>query len=727
MFESRYSEILNDLVYELSALVTKDINDSGEIKFKDVNAEIRYFSNMYVDYILMTKKFDYLYNDIATNKGQANIVYDIIQFCMGRIYELRLHMIQLDFCEFQYLDDILLSRGILPSDYVSQAQISKIFVKYELARQARCKIHAMKLKALSDVKTLMIDTADKQMFTDIVKRSFFRKNTFPHLKDEDSFSESDYESEASEQSESSESTDELQLLDDVITDIHCQKVYQSLIDQWMLETRSLTGSMPPFVTNEYNGFLHIFQNKTKEDLKSIVSEVVNKSKSAKTKIRNPQNQKKKDETKKNTKTDPIKMKISKFTKCLNQSIQAYADDFLIGSNNNLPDNLTSLKFDFSNPKNIQELHAMLDKDVTTIQKAFDKKVKMAVNPINLTVNEKTRRKYKKRNTKTTLSRKTFSSIIGELVLHNIISVPEETLEQFVGESQLIGSYLRENGFEPMPNLIDVRTLATIMLAFPLVSQKIWEAIEHPIKTVLLAGPKGCGKGLLTRSLCGSTGALLVDLSPSNLHKKYKGKVGQKMLRLLISQVVQNTKPIVIYMRDCDVLFTRKLSKAEKKMQPKKMMKFVRDIKKLLKPDKRVIIIGTSSNPQRMMRKRAENFFNFNILIPRPNYGSRYEIWATLLKQISGTDTCSEDFIRTLANVSDGFCGGQFKHALSQVYSKERMTRLDYDPVEVDEIYSKLSCLDMVFKDDEDLLKKWYLKTSLASKRDVDTFEEEIEY
>ena len=64
-------------------------------------------------------------------------------------------------------------------------------------------------------------------------------------------------------------------------------------------------------------------------------------------------------------------------------------------------------------------------------------------------------------------------------------------------------------------------------------------LQAPLtKSILLAGPRGCGKRMLVHALCNEVGANLFDLSPANLAGKYPGKDGLRMLMHLVLKVPQ---------------------------------------------------------------------------------------------------------------------------------------------------------------------------------------------
>ena len=131
------------------------------------------------------------------------------------------------------------------------------------------------------------------------------------------------------------------------------------------------------------------------------------------------------------------------------------------------------------------------------------------------------------------------------------------LKQFIGNISYRGAEMKASGVEPNPGPGDIRRLITEYCILPLGkhprnSQKSIQIInifrlgsEHlrenttPIKSVLLAGPEGCGKSMLLNAICTELGATLFDLTATNIVGKYPGKSGLNMLLHLVSKV---TKP-----------------------------------------------------------------------------------------------------------------------------------------------------------------------------------------
>lgn len=57
-----------------------------------------------------------------------------------------------------------------------------------------------------------------------------------------------------------------------------------------------------------------------------------------------------------------------------------------------------------------------------------------------------------------------------------------------------------------------------------------------VRSLLITGPRLCGKNMLINAICTEIGAVLFDLSAVNIVGKYPGKTGLVMLIHLINKV-----------------------------------------------------------------------------------------------------------------------------------------------------------------------------------------------
>ena len=321
---------------------------------------------------------------------------------------------------------------------------------------------------------------------------------------------------------------------------------------------------------------------------------------------------------------------------------------------------------------------------------------------------------KKKKEKDLTSDRTIESLYEELVDEGIlVRHPKIQLSEFVGEFSYLGSTLRQANIEPMPSLSDVRRIITEFCVLPLGSQAIHEKAPF-IKSVLIAGPRGVGKKTLVNCICTESGANLFDLTASNIVGKYPGKAGLNMMLHMVFKVARQMQPSVVYIGDAEKTFMKKVPKTDK-TDPKRLKKDLPKILKTLKPEDRVMIVGTSKSPFDAEVKPLCHAYQKVVLIPRPDYASRYCLWRELIIKRKGVITDNLD-VSSLAKVSDGYTPGHVIEAINQVLSERRRQQLVKKPLTASEFIPPLAKIDPIYKEEEEAFKTWYTKTPLGKKR-----------
>lgn len=61
-----------------------------------------------------------------------------------------------------------------------------------------------------------------------------------------------------------------------------------------------------------------------------------------------------------------------------------------------------------------------------------------------------------------------------------------------------------------------------------------------VKSVLVVGPRGCGKSHLVQAVAYEAGATLMDLTATNIVGRYPGRAGLNMLTHLVMKVTHCT-------------------------------------------------------------------------------------------------------------------------------------------------------------------------------------------
>nr|XP_060481856.1 dynein regulatory complex protein 11 [Panthera onca] len=320
----------------------------------------------------------------------------------------------------------------------------------------------------------------------------------------------------------------------------------------------------------------------------------------------------------------------------------------------------------------------------------------------------------KKDTDLTADR-TIESLYKELVEEGLlIRALNVNLSDYIGEYSYLGTTLRRVSIEPMPSLLDVRQLIALYGILPLGSATVHENAPL-VKSLLLAGPSGVGKKMLVHAICTETGANLFDLSAANIAGKYPGKDGLQMMLHMVSKVARQLQPSVVWIGDTEKTFYKKVPSAERMMEPKRLKKQLPKILRLLKPDDRILIVGTTQRPFDAELQSFCKVYQKIILVPRPDYASRFVLWKQIIQRNGGIITNALN-ISCLAKVTDGFTQGHIVQVVKGVLTDRRIHRQNYKPLVAAEFVAALTRMSPVYQEEEESFKDWYAKTPMGKKR-----------
>ncbi|KAI5108887.1 IQ and AAA domain-containing protein 1 isoform X1 [Silurus meridionalis] len=519
-----------------------------------------------------------------------------------------------------------------------------------------------------------------------------------------------------------------------------KETLQDQIRQWFLECRDATGKFPDFPSIEDGGSSSIFAQRTPEEVAAELAakeQEKEKKKSKGKKDKNTVKEKKKDKKGKTKgkvgKADTAeeeekgwKMSPSNFLPTVVQGTKIYqevwqARDESQNFNQHFDPELVReekrmeveveirVQVDELMRQELKNLKLVVDRD-----KGIKKKKGKKANKKKKKKAKKGGKKKKKKEKDLTADR-TVESIYEELVLEGILIQPKAVnLRDYLGEYSYLGTSLRQADIEPMPSLSDVRQLIALYGVLPLGSQSVHE--RGPlIRSLLLAGPSGVGKRMLLHALCTETGANLFNLSPANLTGKYPGKSGLEYLLHMVLKVARQLQPSVIWIGDAEKTFYKKVPKQEKEMEPKRLKKDLPKVVKSIKAEDRVLLVGTSRRPFDADLKAMCKVYKKIILIPRPDYASRINLWKELLKMRGVRFSPSLD-LSSLAKVTDGYTQGHILHAVGSVLTSQRLSQQTKKPLTAMEFIPPLARQNPVYKEEEEAFKGWYSQTPLGKRR-----------
>lgn len=287
-------------------------------------------------------------------------------------------------------------------------------------------------------------------------------------------------------------------------------------------------------------------------------------------------------------------------------------------------------------------------------------------------------------------------------------------------------------------MAQIRQAVTEYAILPLGSEQC-KAKTQQIKSLLLYGPKGSGKTLMAEAIANETGAIFMNLSPSNLAGKFQGKTGPTKLMHMAFTVARDPSmaPAVIYIDECDQMLAKGAGKGKKAKSAggdEGPARFKKDLLtyagNALGLEHRVIIIGCSSEPQGGDPKDIKSLFDKKLYLPKPDYASRVMIWQKAIMEAltlgssewSGNHPSylptgwrdepgarpefvpvhlDDEFdLSTLAHISEGYTAGSIRKAVKQTLTKRRVDRLGKRELKEKEFVSALSRCPVNYQEDD---------------------------
>ncbi|XP_075036492.1 dynein regulatory complex protein 11 isoform X1 [Mixophyes fleayi] len=505
------------------------------------------------------------------------------------------------------------------------------------------------------------------------------------------------------------------------------------IRQWFIECRHATGKFPDLPEEEDGGSKVIFAQKTPEEVAAELAakeEAKDKKKKGKKEKGKKKGKKEKDKAKgkkgkgKEQEEEPgWKMSPSQFLPGITSANHTYEGVWQNRDESwNLHQTHDSELIKEDKRKEVEEeiriqVDELMRQELQNLKLAVDrdksKKKKGKKGGKKKKKGKKSGKKKKKKEKDLTPDR-TIDSLYEELVTEGLLIKPKPvTMSNFIGEYSYLGTTLRQADIEPMPSLSDVKQLLVLYGVLPLGCESVYEKAPL-VKALLLAGPAGVGKKMLVNAVCNETGANLFNLSPSNIAGKYPGKSGLQMMLHMVLKVARQVQPSVIWIEDAEKTFCKKVPKTEKQLDPKRLKKDLPKLLKSIKPEDRILVVGTSQRPFDAEVKPFCKIYKKIILVPRPDYAARLVLWKKLISQ--HVDNAISLNFSALAKITDGFTPGHMVQAVDMVLNERRIRQLSRKPLAASEFLGSLSRQEPVYKEEEEAFKTWYSKTPLGKKR-----------
>ncbi|XP_070817354.1 dynein regulatory complex protein 11 [Chaetodon trifascialis] len=791
MSQRTYNQLWAHVHLELSRLLTEEMPSEPPRPEKDRVVFFQRLAMLYVRYIQIFRQLEKLYDQVI-HPQKRRVIRAILDGVMGRVLELKNEMVEKEFSEYHYMDDVLHDLKLTPADLeipvpryfisdrskelqerktmltdilkmvevtespepllakdMSQEEAIKLIQVVERARQGRLRAklneesrNMNRMYRTKDPGTAAIELA--AVCVQKVWRGYMQRKRAKIARDEEMIflgmaMDPKYQvpclaeitaqaSEASTRIKQEDHEDDYQksvvAVTNQLRDVESHdmsKTMKEQIRQWFIECRDATGSFPDYPDEEDGGSALIFAEKDPQQLMEEIAakeEEDNKPKGKEEK----KEKGKKDKGKDNEEEEEagLKMLPSAFLPDLEVGNKTFVDFWQTRNESTNFNQRHEVELIKEEKRKVIEAEIRVQVDEQMRQELAEWKLAVDKDKGGKTKGNAKKKKgsksgKKKKKEKDFTSDRTLESLCQELVEQGLLKQANNVrLQDYLGDYSYLGTTLRQNDIEPMPSMSDVRQVLSLYAILPLGSQVVHEKAPL-IKAILLAGPAGVGKKMLVHAICQETGANLFDLSPLNTSGKYPGKSGLTMMLHMVFKVARLLQPSVIWIEDTEKMFYKKVPKEEKELDPKRLKKDLPKSLKLIKAEDRVLIIGTTKDPQSADIKSLCKMYNKIILIPRPDYGSRYILWKQLIKKQGGELTRALD-LSSLAKISDGYTPGHMVQVIQSVVTKRRTLQQANRPLTAAEFVAPLAKIDPVFQEEEEALKNWYAKTPLGKKR-----------
>ncbi|XP_010022543.1 PREDICTED: IQ and AAA domain-containing protein 1 [Nestor notabilis] len=651
------------------------------------------------------------------------------------------------------LDQILLEAGLQaeePVEAMTFEEAIKIIQVAERARQGRCRAAYVKRIYLAEkrakqpkleVKTGLSPDAAATRIQKVWRGRIQRKKTEnlreeemvflgmnlpPHLKAR-SVLQVDAGQVNALQGEIQERDDEISIKNKLreTEGLLIKETLQDQIGQCFIECRHIVGRFPNYPAEDAGGSMAILSQNTPEEVAAELAATMEKALEKKDqkdkKGKGGEKEKSKDKKEEKEEDEGWKMAPSNFLSIMEEGNSQYK---AVWQNRDEGwDFLQDHDPELMKEKKREEVEKEIRVQVDELMQQKLENLKLAVDGEKSTKPKKGRKGDKKTTTRKKVSEleedltpdRTIDSLYKELVEEGLlIKAKTVNLSDYVGEYNYLGSTLRQADREPMPSLADVRQLIALYGILPLGSQIVHERAPL-VKALLLAGPAGVGKKMLVHAICTETGANLFNLSASSITGKYPGRSGLQMMLHMVLKVAKQLQPSVVWIGDTEKIFSKAASKADREVGPKRLEKMLPKFLKALRAPDRVLLVGTTNRPFDANLKPFCKVYQKIIVIPRPDYASRFVLWKHIILQNGGAITNLLS-ISCLANVSDGFTPGQLIQAVQAVLSKLRLLQMTRKPLRTEEFIGFLATQDPVYREEEEAFKAWYAKTPLGRAR-----------
>ncbi|XP_027590947.2 dynein regulatory complex protein 11 isoform X2 [Pipra filicauda] len=747
MSQATYCKMWADAQKDLDILLQKEREEFLQPE-TNLGKVSKMLATSYIQYMEIFRSLAAAYDHLIHRQKRAAI-RPVLDGVMGRILEIKMEMVKLDNSECQYLDDILmelnrpledieipipkyfieenlevlqqrektldeilLNAGLLeqkPVEAMTLPEAIKLIQVAERARQGRSRARFMKKIYLEEKRTTKQEeqtgrspddaaTCIQKVWRGYVQRKRIEKmreeemiflgiTLPPHLEAASSFQKFAGKGKAL-QGDVQERQDEVSFKDKLreTEGLHIKETLQDQLSQCFTECRHITGRFPDYPPEKAGGSKAIFSEKTPEQVED----------------------------------EGWKMGPSNFLSILEEGSSQFK--VFWQNRDNESDFLQDHDPELIKEGKREEVEEEIRVQVAELMEEKLRNLKLHVDGEKVGTQKKGGKAEKagKASAKKKIPEmerdltpdRTIDSLYQELAEGGLlIKAQAVNLSDYIGNYDCVRSSLRGTGAQPLPSAPDVRQLVALYGILPLGSQMVHENAPL-VKSVLLAGPAGVGKKMLVHAICTETGANLFNLSPSNVAGKYPGREGLLMMLHMVLKVGKELQPSVVWIGDTEKMFSKAAPKGEEEANSKRLGKMLPQFLKALKPKDRVLLVGTTTRPFEANIGPFCKVYQKIILIPAPDYMSRFALWKHFILQNGGAFSSLEN-LSCLAQVSDGFTQGQILDVVQTVLSELRLLQMPRKPLRTVEFATSLARHIPVYKEEQETFEVWYAKTPLG--------------
>ncbi|XP_069509510.1 fidgetin-like protein 2 [Ambystoma mexicanum] len=178
--------------------------------------------------------------------------------------------------------------------------------------------------------------------------------------------------------------------------------------------------------------------------------------------------------------------------------------------------------------------------------------------------------------------------------------------------------------------VSIKAMIEEELVWPILRPGAYTGASRPPRTILLFGPRGAGKTLLSRCICTQLGSTLLKLSCAALVSKWKSE-GEKILEAIFF-MASCRQPSVVYISEIDILLSSRVKEEGSKLKSMKnqLLSYLDSI--ATSANDNVIVIGTTQRPDDIEEPVHQRFAKRFYISPPDTLARRQILHHTLAQQ-----------------------------------------------------------------------------------------------